>query len=310
MHLFYIGDVMRESELDFKLIRFFVVLSEELHFGRAAHRLFITQPPLSKAIKQLEEELGLKLFERDSKHVVLTPVGEVMLIKAKEILLQARNTVAFANSIASGLTGRIEIGFTAIMLYRGLGKVIKRFNSEFPNIEVAFTETVSQRQLELVKGGNLDGGFINSPLAPVGLESFAVCFENYVACIPSDHRLAGSKKITLNALRDETLLVFARDASHAYHDHVRAMCTERGFQPRIRQFSGQILTLVAMVAAGFGITIVPEAVKKAGLKGVAFIPLTGSKIKPTAFFIWNPKRRTPGLKSFIDITREVLIAKQ
>ena len=298
---------MRESELDLKLLRFFVVLSEELHFGRAARRMHMTQPPLSKAIKQLEEDLGLKLFERDSKHVVLTPVGQVMLAKAKETLLHARNTAAFARSIAAGLTGRIELGFTAVMLYRGLGKVMERFSSDFPHIEVSFTETVSQRQIEMVKTGSLDAGFINSPLAPPGVESLGVCLERYVACIPSRHRLALSKKISLAALRDEPFMVFARDASHAYHDQVMSICADAGFQPHTRQYSGQILTLVALVAAGFGVTVVPESVQNAGMKGVAFVPLTGVNPQPTAFLIWDAARSTPGLQSFIGTAQQVLV---
>lgn len=299
---------MRESELDLKLLRSFVVLSEELHFGRAARRMNMTQPPLSKAIKQLEEDLGLKLFERDSKRVVLTPVGQVMLAKAKETLLHARNTAAFARSIAAGLTGRIEVGFTAVMLYRGLGGVMERFRAGFPHIEVSFTETVSQRQIELVKSGSLDAGFINSPLAPPGVESLGVCLERYLACIPSRHPMAAAQRISLATLSDEAFLVFARDASHAYHDQVMAMCATAGFQPRTRQYSGQILTLVALVAAGFGVTVVPESVRNAGMKGVAFVPITGVKPQQTAFLIWDAARSTPGLQSFIGTVRQALPA--
>lgn len=296
---------MRETELDLKVLRYFVVLTEELHFGRAARRLNITQPPLSKAIRQLEEELGLKLFERDSKHVVLTPVGQAMLAKARETLLHARNTAAFAKSIAAGLTGRIEVGFTAVMLYRGLGTMVERFRAGFPQIEVSFTETVSQRQVELVRTGSLDAGFINSPLAPPGLESLRVCHERYVACIPRRHPLARSKRISLAALKNEQFLIFARDASHAFHDQVMAMCARAGFQPRTRQYSGQILTLVALVAAGFGVTVVPESVRNAGMKEVSFLPLSGVQPQPTAYLIWNGERGTPGLRSFIDTVRDV-----
>lgn len=297
---------MRETELDLRYLRFFVVLSEELHFGRAARRLHMTQPPLSKAIKQLEQTLGLKLFERDSKHVVLTPVGEVMLAKAKETLLHARNTTAFARSIAAGRSGRIDVGFTAVMLYRGLGRVMERFKTDFPEIEVSFTETVSQRQIELVKSGSLDAGFINSPLAPPGIESLIVCNERYVACLPARHSLAHAAQIPLSVLRHEPFLVFARDASHAYHDQMMAMCAQAGFQPLTRQFSGQILTLVALVAAGFGVTVVPESVRHAGMKGVTFVPLSGSKPQPTAFLIWEAARSTPGLLSFVNAVRGVL----
>ena len=297
---------MRESELDLKLLRFFVVLAEELHFGRAARRLHLTQPPVSKAIKQLEQNLGIKLFDRDSKHVVLTPVGQAMLAKAKETLLHARNTAAFARSIAAGQSGRISVGFTAVMLYRGLGRVMDRFIIDFPEIEVGFTETVSQRQIELVRSGSLDAGFINSPLAPSGIESLKVCHEHYVACLPVRHPLARSRQLSLSALQNEPFLVFEREASLAFHDHMMAMCAAAGFQPLTRQYSGQILTLVALVAAGFGVTVVPESVRNAGMKGVAFVPIAGSGAQPAAFLIWHANRSTPGLLSFINTVRGVL----
>ncbi len=297
---------MREPDVELRNLRQFVVLAEELHFGRAAERLHMTQPPLSKAIKHLEQEFGVRLFERDSKHVELTPLGHVLLAKAKETLLHAQGTAAFARAVAAGLAGRIDVGFTAVMLYRGLSAVIGRFGATHPEIEVCFQEVFSQRQIELIKTGSLDAGFINSPLPPQGLESLMVCKERYVACVPARHPLARCKSIQLSALKDEPFLLFARDASRAYHDQMMAMCATAGFQPNTRQFGGQILTLVALVAGGFGVTVIPESVGAAGLKGVAFVPLAGVKPQPTAFLVWSGKRSTPGLLAFVATVRAVL----
>lgn len=293
-------------DLDLRPLHYFVVLAEELHFGRAARRLHITQPPLSKAIRRLESEMRLRLFERTSKQVSLTPSGALLLPRARNALRHAASMAEFAGSVAQGRTGRIELGFTALMLFRGLGRVMRHFSARHADVEVNFTELPSQRQIERVKNGDLDAGFINSPLAPVGLEVLCVCRERYVACVPASHPLARARSISLNALRDERLLVFSRDSSHAFHDRVMAMYAAAGVEPDMRQFSGQVLTLVSMVAAGFGVTVVPECAKRVGVRGVAFPAIGGVKSSPTSYFIWNRARTTPALLAFIDVAQKTL----
>lgn len=293
-------------DLDLRPLHYFVVLAEELHFGRAARRLHITQPPLSKAIRRLEAGLRLRLFERTSKQVSLTPAGTLLLPRARNALRHAASMAEFAGSVAQGRTGRIELGFTALMLFRGLDRVMRHFPSRHAGVEVNFTELASQRQIERVKNGDLDAGFINSPLAPNGLDALCVCRERYVACVPASHPLARARSISLHALKDERLLVFSRDSSHAFHDRVMAMYAAAGVEPDMRQFSGQVLTLVSMVAAGFGVTVVPECARRVGVKGVAFPSIAGVKASPTSYFIWNRARTTPALGAFIETVERTL----
>ena len=297
---------MTTTDLDLRLLRYFDVLSEELHFGRAAERLHITQSPLSKAIQQLEAQFGLTLFERDSKHVALTPVGLVMLERARETLLHASKTAMFAHSVSQGRTGKIEIGFTALMLYRQLGRLMHNYQALYPEMEIRLSETVSQRQIEYVKSGNLDAGFINSPIAPRGLESLCMSRESYVACIPSNHTLAHAKQIPLEALQDETFLMFSRDSSQSFHDQIMSMCAKAGFVPNTLHYSGQVLTLVSLVGAGFGVTVVPECARNACIPDVSFVALTGSEPQATSYFIWNKDRPTLALPSLIAMLRAVL----
>ncbi len=293
-------------DLELRPLRYFVVLAEELHFGRAARRLHITQPPLSKAIQRLEAGLRLRLFNRTSKQVSLTPAGKLLLPKAYNALRHAASIAEFAGSVAQGRTGRIELGFTALMLFRGLDRVMRHFASRHADVEVNFTELASQRQIERVKSGDLDAGFINSPLAPNGLGAICVCRERYVACVPAGHRLALARSISLHDLGDERLLVFSRDSSHAFHDRVMAMYAAAGVEPDMRQFSGQVLTLVSMVASGFGVTVVPECAKKVGVRGAAFPAIAGVKSSPTSYLIWNRARTTLALETVIDTVERTL----
>ncbi len=294
---------LRPGDLNLRLLRYFVVLAEELHFGRAARRLNLTQSPLSKAIQQLEDELGMRLFERDSRKVVLTAFGHAMLGRAHETLLHARNTVEFAKSISSGRVARIEVGFTAAMLFRSLGDLVKRFQQAHPRVELSLKEGATQRLIEFVRGGALDAGFVNSPVAPPGLESLGVFRERYVACVPARHRLAGAPRIVLSELKNEPFLSFNRAASSAYHDHVMGLCAAAGFEPQSRKMCDQILTQVALVASGFGVAVVPESIERAGLSGVRFVPLAGTKPLVTSYLVWNRERCSPGLDAFVETVR-------
>ncbi len=296
---------MRGSDLELRLLRMFVTLAEELHYGRAAQRLFMTQPPLSKAIQQLEAIIGLRLFERDSKHVALTPAGDLLLEKAREALLHVHDTVELGKAVARGMSGRITVGFTGAMLYRGLPKMVDWFKANSPGVELALHEAMSQRQVELVRSGSLDAGFVNSPLAPSGVDSMMVFRERFMACVPIGHKLAKSARIKLQAMRHETFLSFSRATSPAYHDRVMALCADAGFHPATRQFEGQILTMVAMVAAGFGVALIPESVKGAGINGAVFIPIVASVPQPTAFFIWKAAPVPPALSGLVKAVRAI-----
>jgi DNA-binding transcriptional LysR family regulator len=297
------------TDIELRHLRIFVTLAEELHFGRAAKRLFLTQPPLSKAIHQLEDSVGVRLFVRDSKHVALTAAGAVMLPKARETLRHAYNWQELGKAVALGLAGRITVGFTGAMLFRGLTAITTAFTERYAEIELSFQEATSQRQVEMIRSGTLDAGFINSPLAPAGLGALMVYKERHVACVPTSHPLAGARKISLRALRHETFLTFSRDASPAYFDQMMAMCASAGFQPATHRFGGQILTLVAMGAAGMGVSLVPESVALAGMKGAAFVPLTDSRLRPSAFFVWRADQLSPSLTALIEVVGEGVVPR-
>jgi DNA-binding transcriptional LysR family regulator len=285
--------------MELRQLRHFVVLAEEMHFGRAAKRVFITQSALSTSVMRLEEEMNVRLFERDSKGMSLTPIGTSLLERAKEIVSLTEKLERFSRAMAAGRAGFIEAGFTATLLFRGLDEILKKFGAQYPEIEVSLHEFSSQAQVERLRGGRIDAAFINSPVPPAGLECLPLFEERFVACLGDQHALAGRRQIDAQELKDEVFVMFARDPSPAYYDHVIAICAAAGFQPVVRVAAAQVLAVVTLVATGFGVSIVPESVKKAGIAGVAYVPLRGVKRQPSAFMAWNPAREVPGIRELV-----------
>lgn len=291
--------------MELRQLRHFVFLAEEMHFGRAAARLFITQPALSTSVMRLEEEMKIRLFERDSKTVALTLVGRLMLARAKEIVSLTDKLEQFSHAVAAGGAGVVEVGFTGTLLFRGLAPILKNFRDTFPQIELSVRELTSQVQIDMLRTGRLDAAFVSSPVPPAGLSSFVLFEERFVACLPEGHPLAGKSQIDLRQLQDAEFVMLSRDASPAYYDHIVAMCAATGFQPNVSIVAAHVPSIVALVASGIGVSLMPESVGKLGIPGAVFVPLRGVSRAATAFMAWNPQRDVPGLSSLIDMVQRV-----
>jgi len=293
-----------QTIMELRQLRHFVVLAEEMHFGRAAKRLFLSQPALSTSVMRLEEEMHVRLFERDSKAVSMTLIGKTMLTRAQEIVSLAAKLEQFGQAVAAGRAGVIEVGFTGTLLFRGLAPMLKRFSDAFPEVQLSVRELTSQAQLTLLRAGQLDAAFVSSPVPPAGLSSFVLFRERFVACVPVTHPLAGKRSIEVRQLRDEHFVMLARDASPAYYDHIVAICAGAGFEPDIGITAAHVPSVVALVASGLGVSLMPESIAKAGIPGAAYLPLRGADREATAFVAWNPQREVPGLQGLIDTVRE------
>ncbi len=286
--------------MELRQLRHFVVLAEEMHFGRAAKRLFLTQPALSTSVMRLEEEMGVRLFERDSKAVSATVIGRAMLARAREIVSLSDKLAQFGHAMADGRAGFIEVGFTGTQLFRGLADMFTDFSTAFPEIELSMRELTTQAQLDLLRDGRIDAAFIASPLPPAGLSSLPLFEDRFVACLSERHPLAGKRQLDVKQLQAEVFVMLARDASPAYYDHILGICADAGFQPTVRIAAAQSISIIALVAAGYGVSVMPVSMAKAAIRGAAFVPLRGVARQPSAFMAWNPQRDVPGLKSLID----------
>lgn len=289
-------------------LRYFVALAEELHFGRAAQRLSITQPPLSYAIQTLEKDLGILLFERDSKRVNLTPAGEAYLVEVRSILDRIDHANDTARAVAGGKIGRLDIGFTGSMVYRDVPQIVTSFFAQHPGIEVTLRELSSAEQIEGLRHGQLHAGFVNALTVPEGLAGEALRDDGFVCCLPENHALARETEIDLIQLAEEPFVMFARDVAPANYDNVIGICVQAGFAPQTRYAARQWLTIVALVANGLGVSLVPASIQRTRIAGACFVPLRARNARSTAYLLWHPESRMPALAYFIDAARAVLQA--
>jgi DNA-binding transcriptional LysR family regulator len=290
-------------------LRYFVVLAEELHFGRAASKLAITQPPLSSAIKSLEEELEVQLLIRDSKHVELTQAGEAFLEEARHVLEQVARASNVAKIVARGMRGRLEIGVTGSLIYREVPAIVKQFNAEMPDVEVVLREMSSADQLNELLRGQIHAGFVNGSTVPPQLACRPMGEDEFVLCLPEDHAKARGRTVDLKQLAHENFVMFSRDVAPANHDNVIAIFSRAGIHPKIAHAARQWLTIVAMVANGLGVSLVPRSLARSGVHGVKFVRIRGEQVQAPAMLVWNPAYKLPTLRSFIECSERILGCK-
>ncbi|MCR1784161.1 LysR family transcriptional regulator [Nocardioides carbamazepini] len=256
-------------------LHYFVTVAEERHFGRAAERLHMAQPPLSQQIRRLEAELGVTLFERTTRRVDLTAAGTAYLVRARAILAEVDGAADEARRVAAGVVGRIAIGCVGSATYSLLPELSRRLAEELPGVDFAFHgEMLVAEQVEALREGRIDLALLRPP---VGDGSLTVAFlreERLVVAVPIGHRLATRRRLRVADLADADLIVHSAGRRSAMYDIVRALFAEAGLAPRIRHEVGETSTLVTLVAGGLGVAVVPEPVRALALSGVVYVPLT------------------------------------
>ncbi len=295
-----------DTQMKTHLLRYFVVLAEELHFGRAAQRLSITQPPLSVAIKALEDDLGVRLLERDAKQVSLTDAGAAFLVEARQVLLQLQRAADVARNVAQGRKGQLAIGVTGSMIYRDVPRVMQAFAQQRPDIDITLHEMSTTEQQSAILRGQLQGGFVNVITPAPGLELWPLVSDTLVCCLPENHSQALQPLIDLRSLADERFVMFVRDVSPANYDNVIACLHNAGIHPRTSHAVRQWLTVIALVAIGQGVALVPSCMQRAGLAGVRFVPLrsdAGASPHTPGAFVWHPQVLSAPLQAFLGVVR-------
>jgi DNA-binding transcriptional LysR family regulator len=282
--------------MEFRHLRCFTVLAEELHFGRAAQRLAMTQPPLSMAIQQLEADVGARLFERNSRGVALTPAGLAFLPRAQALLEQAALAAREARDVGQGLAGQLQIGFAGTVLYRGLPQVLRDFAAAHPKLRLALRELSSSEQLVELVHDRLDLGFVHTTRVPAGFSQILVSSQPFLACLPAGHPLAKKRKLPLPALKEESFAIVMRAVSPDYHDRILAACADAGFEPALGFELRHWLSVVSVIAQGLGVGLVPAALQQAGLPGVVFLPLEQPLAPYDTHCLWRSSKPSAGSK--------------
>lgn len=289
-----------------QFLRYFIVLAEELHFGRAANRLAITQSPLSAAIKSLEDELGVTLLLRNSKMVQLTQAGSALVIEARQILERVSRAKGVVKAVGSGMSGRLDIGIGASLIYRDTLPIVHQFSRAMPGIDIVLHEMTVLEQFERLLRGQLHAGFTNGLTVPVPLKSIALKNDVMVLCLPEGHPKATQQMIDIRELADEAFVMFSREIGPANHDNVIAIFSRAGIHPKIVHQARAWLTIMALVAEGCGLAIVPSSLAKVGLAGVRLVPFAGPANLAPAMLVWNPTLVTPALTMFLESAIQIL----
>ena len=289
--------------MEFRHLRYFLALAEELHFGRAAQRLAITQPPLSLNIQQLEASLGARLFDRDSKGVRLTAAGTAFRRSAQALLAQAEEARLLARGIDAGAIGRLRVGFVGSVLFRGLPQWLARFQADHPGIEVALSELNSQEQIDALMRDELDLGFVHTRRVPTELQTALLHTDAFMACVPAAHALAKRRKVSLLQLRDAPFVLFSRRASPDYYSRIVEMCGALGFYPNVRHEVRHWLSVVSLVAQGIGVSVVPAPLQRSGMAGAVFRPLLEDTPPSEVHCVWKKGSDHPARQQFL---RQVL----
>ncbi|TWO70650.1 LysR family transcriptional regulator [Caenimonas sedimenti] len=287
-------------------LRYFSVLAEELHFGRAAERLAMTQPPLSSAIKSLEQELGVQLLERDSRRVRLTPAGAAFLVEANQILERVAKASSVAKAVARGMHGRLEVGVTGSLIYRKVPAIVKAFRREMPGVDVVLREMSTADQTAALLHGQLHAGFINAAAVPPQLQSMPLAADEFVLCLPVDHPRSGAASVKLQDLAGEQFVMFSRDVAPANHDNVIAIFSQAGIHPTTVHAARQWLTIIAMVAHGLGVSLVPRSLSRSKVDGVRFVRVRGLRAQSPALLAWNPEFEAAVVASFLEVARAAI----
>lgn len=291
--------------MELRHLRYFIAVAEELHFGRAAERLFIAQPPLSQQIQQLERELGFALFSRTQRRVELTAAGQLLLDEARELLANLDKAVAAGRRVARGEVGWLGVGFVGTATYQFLPAVLSAFRERHPNVELVLRELVSAKQAQALRERRIHIGLARPAIQEEGLVSEAVVREPLVAALPASHPLAALDRFPISRLSTEPFILFPRHPRPSYAEFVIAVCEQAGFQPQVTQETAEIHTAVSLVAAGLGVTLVPASVQSAHREGVVFRRFAEPQPMTELTAAFRAGDASPVLHAFLDIVREV-----
>lgn len=289
-------------------LRYFCVVADELHFGRAAARLAVSQPALSVQIQHLEEMVGARLLERHSRSVALTDAGRTLDAAARRILRDVDAAIATTRQAHEGQVGVLRMGFGPTLMLSTLAGVVRTYRLRYPAVRLDLHELATTDQVSALLGGDLDVGFVRGVETDPRLHVERFAREPLRIAVQRDHPRAGSARVPLAALAREPWVLFPRAIAPQLHDQVMRLCREAGFTPNVVQESREVYTTVGLVGAGVGVTIVPEAVQGMSWKGVVFKPIPRASVPLSMVRPSGPVR--PVVEAFLAVARQQAAARR
>lgn len=293
--------------MELRHLRYFVAVAEERHITRAAERLGIQQPPLSQQIRALETELEVQLFRRQPRGVELTEAGRTLLADARAILAQVDHAVATTQRTARGEQGRIAVGFTSSAPFHPfMPRAIRSFRDSAPRVSLMLEEGGTSELVDALRQERLDVAFIRSPIPEAtdeetGLAVQPLLEEEMLVALPTGHRLAGAAPLLLNALAGETFVLYRRPSGPGLYDSIIAACHRAGFNAQVGQEAPRIMSTLSLVAAGLGVSLVPDSLQRLRIEGVTYRRLKASPLKAPLNLAHRRHESSTAVRRFIDL---------
>jgi len=280
-------------------------VAEALHFGRAAHSLHLSQPALSKQIQALEESLGVQLFERTKQWVRLTPAGQTFLETAHRIVQEVEEGVQITKQVASGQIGKLRLGLTEATLFSLAPKILQHYRSQSPQVELVLSSGGTETHVEALRTHRIDVGFVYLPIREPSLSVHPLYEESYIAALPTHHRLARHKQLSLQSLANEPLIFYPRSLAPVLYATFIQQCEQAGFFPNIIQEAELAQTRLGLVAAGCGISFVLSSLQNLTAKGVIYRSFTEDVLTLKLAIAWRQNETSPVIYECIKLLKAI-----
>lgn len=293
--------------MELRHLRYFVAVAEELHFTRAAERLHIGQPPLSQQIQALEAELGAQLFERSKRSVRLTEAGRLFLLDARQILALSERAAVTAQRAQRGEAGELRIGFTFSTPFTPyFATVINRYRQQFPHVTLTLHEMATLHQLEAIAARQMDLGLVRPPETayPDAIALSELRRDPLFLVLPSNHRLAAQDAIALADMAGEDFVMYPKDAGTGIYLQILRLCRAAGFVPHVAQEANEASTIIGLVAAGCGISVLPSSFDRIRMDGVCYRPIADSEATTSLLLAQRQDENSPLVAAFVQLAQE------
>lgn len=292
-------------QIELRHLHYFHVLAEELHFRKAAERLFISQPGLTRQIKQMEEIYKTTLFERGKRTVKLTEAGQYLKQEVEMLFNQLNNMHTQVQKIGEGKITTLKLGFIGSAVQTILPELLVKLKAKQPLIDVTLNELSNEIQMEMLLKNELDFGFVRTESYPLDIATLPILTENFALVVPKNYLLSNKKKINLLDFKEESFILFSKQYSASYYDLVMSIFRDHQFEPKVALRTVNALSIFNLVSQGLGIAIVPSSLKKGYNADVDFIELTHIPQRTTLYLAWSQENRNPGIQLFIDILKDI-----
>ncbi|HZG99741.1 MAG TPA: LysR family transcriptional regulator [Flavisolibacter sp.] len=295
---------MIKPEVDLKVLYYFTVLARERHFGLAAKQIGIEQPPLSLQIKKLEKIVGAQLFDRSSRQIKLTAIGEALLPEAIALVEKSHALLENIRNVSRGEAGILNIGFATSTSFCGIPTIIQKFKKSFPKVALNLRELSSGAQINELTSGKIDIGFMREAKPTNDIISKEIITEEFVAVMSHQHPLSSKEMISFKDLRDEPFVHFPKHVAPALYNRVNELFAAARFTPNIVQEALEWQTIISLVEANLGVSICPASFQKLKIGKVHYKPLSNAKVKTRISICYNSKMQSNLIKAFLHMVND------